>query len=161
GGSARTVAGAGGGTGNTYRGNLEIEVSSRDYGEMPKCPVKITMNIGNPHLAFDFQALLNWGVGLARLEFVINNMIGVHPRAVLEYPDVPADLKREVEHAARGYRDPRAFFVEKLSEGVATIAAAFWPKPVIVRLSAFKSTEYKKLIGGARYEPDAENTTLG
>ena len=160
-GEACTVSCAEGDTGNIYRGILEIEVTSRDYGEMPKCPVKITMNIGNPHLAFDFQALPNWGVGLARLEFVINNMIGVHPRAVLEYPDLPADLKREVEHAARGYRDPRAFFVEKLSEGVATIAAAFWPKPVIVRLSDFKSNEYKKLIGGARYEPDEENPMLG
>src|SRR6266581_3929938 len=156
-----TVSCAEGDTGNIYRGILEIEVTSRDYGEMPKCPVKITMNIGNPHLAFDFQALPNWGVGLARLEFVINNMIGVHPKAALEYPDLPADLKREVEHAARGYRDPRAFFVEKLTEGVATIAAAFWPKPVIVRLSDFKSNEYKKLIGGARYEPDEENPMLG
>ena len=160
-GEACTVSCAEGDTGNIYRGILEIEVTSREHGEMPKCPVKITMNIGNPHLAFDFQALPNWGVGLARLEFVINNMIGVHPRAVLEYPDLPADLKREVEHAARGYRDPRAFFVEKLSEGVATIAAAFWPKPVIVRLSDFKSNEYKKLIGGARYEPDEENPMLG
>ena len=156
-----TVSCAEGDTGKVYRGILEIEVTSRDYGEMPKCPVKITMNIGNPHLAFDFQALPNWGVGLARLEFVINNMIGVHPKAALEYPDLPADLKREVEHAARGYRDPRTFFVEKLTEGVATIAAAFWPKPVIVRLSDFKSNEYKKLIGGARYEPDEENPMLG
>ncbi len=156
-----TVSCAEGDTGKVYRGILEIEVTSRDYGEMPKCPVKITMNIGNPHLAFDFQALPNWGVGLARLEFVINNMIGVHPKAALEYPDLPADLKREVEHAARGYRDPRTFFVEKLTEGIATIAAAFWPKPVIVRLSDFKSNEYKKLIGGARYEPDEENPMLG
>jgi len=156
-----TVSCAEGDTGKVYRGILEIEVTSREYGEMPKCPVKITMNIGNPHLAFDFQALPNWGVGLARLEFVINNMIGVHPKAALEYPDLPADLKREVEHAARGYRDPRTFFVEKLTEGVATIAAAFWPKPVIVRLSDFKSNEYKKLIGGARYEPDEENPMLG
>ncbi len=156
-----TVSCAEGDTGNIYRGILEVEVTSRDYGEMPKCPVKITMNIGNPQLAFDFQALPNWGVGLARLEFVINNMIGVHPKAVLEYPDLTAELKREVEHAARGYRDPRAFFVEKLTEGVATIAAAFWPKPVIVRLSDFKSNEYKKLIGGARYEPDEENPMLG
>ena len=160
-GEACTVSCAEGDTGNIYRGILEIEVTSRDHGEMPKCPVKITMNIGNPHLAFDFQGLPNWGVGLARLEFVINNMIGVHPRAVLGYPDLPAELKREVEHAARGYRDPRAFFVEKLTEGVATIAAAFWPKPVIVRLSDFKSNEYKKLIGGARYEPDEENPMLG
>src|SRR5216684_6965922 len=160
-GEACTVSCAEGDTGNIYRGILEIEITSRDYGEMPKCPVKITMNIGNPHLAFDFQALPNWGVGLARLEFVINNMIGVHPKAVLEYPDLPAELKRQVEHAARGYKDPRAFFVEKLTEGVATIAAAFWPKPVIVRLSDFKSNEYKKLIGGARYEPDEENPMLG
>jgi len=160
-GEACTVSCAEGDTGNIYRGILEIEVTSRDHGELPKCPVKITMNIGNPNLAFDFQALPNWGVGLARLEFVINNMIGVHPRAVLEYPDLPAELKRQVEHAARGYRDPRAFFVEKLTEGVATIAAAFWPKPVIVRLSDFKSNEYKKLIGGARYEPDEENPMLG
>jgi pyruvate,water dikinase len=123
--------------------------------------VKITMNIGNPNLAFDFQALPNWGVGLARLEFVINNMIGVHPKAVLEYPNLPGDLKRGVEQAARGYRNPRAFFVEKMIEGVATIAAAFWPKPVIVRLSDFKSNEYKKLIGGGRYEPDEENPMLG
>jgi len=160
-GEACTVSCAEGDTGNIYRGILEIEVTSREYGEMPKCPVKITMNIGNPHLAFDFQALPNWGVGLARLEFVINNMIGVHPKAALEYPDLPADLKRDVEHAARGYRDPRSFFVEKMTEGVATIAAAFWPKPVIVRLSDFKSNEYKKLIGGARYEPDEENPMLG
>ena len=160
-GESCTVSCAEGDTGNIYRGILEIEVSSREYGEMPKCPVKITMNIGNPHLAFDFQALPNWGVGLARLEFVINNMIGVHPKAALEYPDLPADLKREVEHAARGYRDPRSFFVEKMTEGIATIAAAFWPKPVIVRLSDFKSNEYKKLIGGARYEPDEENPMLG
>ncbi len=160
-GEACTVSCAEGDTGNIYRGILEIEVTSQDHGEMPKCPVKITMNIGNPQLAFDFQALPNWGVGLARLEFVINNMIGVHPKAVIEYPALPADLKGEVERAAYGYRDPRAFFVEKLTEGVATIAAAFWPKPVIVRLSDFKSNEYKKLIGGARYEPDEENPMLG
>jgi pyruvate, water dikinase len=160
-GDACTVSCAEGDTGKVYRGILEVEVTSRDYGEMPKCPVKIAMNIGNPELAFDFQALPNWGVGLARLEFVINNMIGVHPKAVLEYPNLPESLKREVEHAARGYRDPRAFFVEKLTEGVATIAAAFWPKPVIVRLSDFKSNEYKKLVGGARYEPDEENPMLG
>lgn len=160
-GEACTVSCAEGDTGHVYRGILEIEVTSRQLGEMPKCPVKITMNIGNPHLAFDFQSLPNWGVGLARLEFVINNMIGVHPKAVIEYPNLPDGLKREVEHAARGYRDPRAFFVEKLTEGVATIAAAFWPKPVIVRLSDFKSNEYKKLIGGTRYEPDEENPMLG
>jgi pyruvate, water dikinase len=160
-GTACTVSCAEGDTGYVYRGILEIETTSRELGDMPKCPVKITMNIGNPNLAFDFQALPNWGVGLARLEFVINNMIGVHPKAVIDYPGLPADLKREVEVAARGYADPRTFFMEKLTEGVATIAAAFWPKPVIVRLSDFKSNEYKKLIGGARYEPDEENPMLG
>jgi len=160
-GEVYTVSCAEGDTGHIYRGKLDFEVTRRDYGEMPPCPVKITMNIGNPHLAFDFQALPNAGVGLARLEFVINNMIGVHPKAVLDYPSLPADLKTEVERAARGYASPRAFFVEKLTEGVATIAAAFWPKPVIVRLSDFKSNEYKKLVGGSRYEPDEENPMLG
>jgi pyruvate, water dikinase len=156
-----TVSCAEGDTGHVYKGLLEIEVSSQQLGDMPKCPVKITMNIGNPMLAFDFQALPNWGVGLARLEFVINNMIGVHPKAVLEYAKLPSDLKRQVDERARGYRDARAFYVEKLAEGVATIAAAFWPKPVIVRLSDFKSNEYKKLLGGSRYEPDEENPMLG
>ena len=160
-GEAVTVSCAEGDTGNIYRGILEVEVSAQTFGEMPRCPVKITMNIGNPQLAFDFQGLPNAGVGLARLEFVVNNMIGVHPMAVLEYPNLPEELKQEVERAARGYRDPRGFFVDKLAEGVATIAAAFWPKPVIVRLSDFKSNEYKKLIGGARYEPDEENPMLG
>jgi pyruvate, water dikinase len=156
-----TVSCAEGDTGYVYRGMLEVEVSSQQLGDMPKCPVKITMNIGNPQLAFDFQALPNWGVGLARLEFVINNMIGVHPKAVLEYSRLPAELKRQIDERARGYRDARAFYVEKLAEGVATIAAAFWPKPVIVRLSDFKSNEYKKLLGGSRYEPDEENPMLG
>jgi len=160
-GEACTVSCAEGDTGYIYRGILEVEVTSQQLGEMPKCPVKITMNIGNPNLAFDFQSLPNWGVGLARLEFVINNMIGVHPKAVIEYPNLPDGLKSEVEQAARGYRDPRTFFVEKMTEGVSTIAAAFWPKPVIVRLSDFKSNEYRKLIGGTRYEPDEENPMLG
>jgi pyruvate,water dikinase len=119
------------------------------------------MNIGNPQLAFEFSQLPNAGVGLARLEFIINNIIGVHPRACVEYPDLPATLKARVEEAARGYADPKTFFREKVVEGVATIAAAFWPKPVIVRLSDFKSNEYKKLVGGERYEPDEENPMLG
>ncbi|HEY6865154.1 MAG TPA: phosphoenolpyruvate synthase [Burkholderiales bacterium] len=156
-----TVSCAEGDTGHVYRGMLEIEVSSQQLGDMPKCPVKITMNIGNPQLAFDFQALPNWGVGLARLEFVINNMIGVHPKAVLEYAKLPSELKRQIDERARGYTDARSFYVEKLAEGVATIAAAFWPKPVIVRLSDFKSNEYKKLLGGSRYEPDEETPILG
>jgi len=156
-----TVSCAEGDTGNVYDGALPFEVSNKELGEMPKIPVKIAMNVGNPQLAFDFAQLPSAGVGLARLEFVINNEIGVHPRACLEYPDLPADLKAKVEAAARGYRDPKAFFSEKLVEGVATIGAAFWPKPVIVRLSDFKSNEYKKLIGGERYEPDEENPMLG
>ena len=156
-----TVSCAEGDTGNIYGGRLEFEVSSRSFDAMPEIPVKIAMNIGNPQLAFTFSALPNAGVGLARLEFVINNVIGVHPKAVIDYPNLPEKLKAQVEHAARGYADPRSFFVEKLTEGVATIAAAFWPKPVIVRLSDFKSNEYKKLIGGDRYEPDEENPMLG
>jgi pyruvate,water dikinase len=156
-----TVSCAEGDTGNVYAGLLRFEVTMQAVGELPSLPVKICMNVGNPQLAFDHAALPNAGVGLARLEFVINNMIGVHPKAVLDYPDLPGELKRQVEEAARGYASPRAFFVEKLAEGVATIAAAFWPKPVIVRLSDFKSNEYRKLIGGARYEPEEENPMLG
>ncbi|MGA7984261.1 MAG: phosphoenolpyruvate synthase [Burkholderiales bacterium] len=156
-----TVSCAEGDTGSVYDGALPFEVSNKELGEMPKIRVKIAMNVGNPQLAFDFAQLPNAGVGLARLEFVINNEIGVHPRACLEYPNLPADLKAKVETAARGYRDPKTFFSEKLVEGVATIGAAFWPKPVIVRLSDFKSNEYKKLIGGERYEPDEENPMLG
>ena len=140
-------------------GNRESPKSSR--GELPPIPTKIMLNVGNPQLAFDFQSVPNAGVGLARLEFIINNNIGVHPKAILEYPNIDADLKKAVESVARGHASPRAFYVDKLAEGVATIGAAFWPKPVIVRLSDFKSNEYKKLIGGSRYEPDEENPMLG
>jgi pyruvate,water dikinase len=119
------------------------------------------MNVGNPQLAFDFAQMPNAGVGLARLEFIIDNDIGVHPKAVLDYPNIAPELKKAVESVARGHASPRAFYVDKLAEGVATIAAAFWPKPVIVRLSDFKSNEYRKLIGGMRYEPDEENPMLG
>jgi pyruvate,water dikinase len=119
------------------------------------------MNVGNPQLAFDFAQLPNEGVGLARLEFIINNNIGVHPKAILDYPAIDADLKKAVESVARGHASPRAFYVDKVAEGVASIAAAFWPKPVIVRLSDFKSNEYRKLIGGSRYEPEEENPMLG
>jgi len=156
-----TVSCAEGDTGKVYAGRLLFEVTTQAVGEMPRIPVKISMNVGNPQLAFDHAALPNAGVGLARLEFVINNMIGVHPKAVLAYPELPGELKRQVEEAARGYASPRAFFVGKLAEGVATIAAAFWPKPVIVRLSDFNSNEYRKLVGGARYEPEEENPMLG
>ena len=156
-----TVSCAEGDEGKIYDGLLETEVSEVARGALPDIPVKITMNIGNPQLAFDFQSIPNAGVGLARLEFIINNNIGVHPRAILEYPNIDADLKKAVESVARGHASPKAFYVDKLAEGIATIAAAFWPKPVIVRLSDFKSNEYKKLIGGSRYEPDEENPMLG
>ena len=119
------------------------------------------MNVGNPELAFEFAQIPNGGVGLARLEFVINNMIGIHPKAILEINQVPASLRAEILRRSRGYATPKQFFIEKLVEGVATIAAAFYPKPVIVRLSDFKSNEYRKLIGGTRYEPDEENPMLG
>jgi len=160
-GQAVTVSCAEGDTGSVFEGLLPFEVSSRERGEMPRIPVKISMNVGNPQLAFEFAQLPNAGVGLARLEFIINNEIGVHPRACLEYDKLEAALKRKVAEAARGYPDPRTFFIEKMVEGVATIAAAFWPKPVIVRLSDFKSNEYRKLLGGERYEPDEENPMLG
>jgi pyruvate,water dikinase len=156
-----TVSCAEGDTGNIYEGLIPFEVSSRSRGEMPRIPVKITMNVGNPELAFEFAQLPNAGVGLARLEFIINNEIGVHPRACLEYPDLPAPLKKKLEEKSRGYASPRDFFREKMVEGVATIAAAFWPKQVIVRLSDFKSNEYRKLLGGERYEPEEENPMLG
>jgi pyruvate,water dikinase len=156
-----TVSCAEGDTGFIYDGLLETEVTEVQRGEMPAIPVKISMNIGNPQLAFDFCQLPNEGVGLARLEFIINNNIGVHPKAILDYPNVDADLKKAVESVARGHASPRAFYVDKVAEGVATIAAAFWPKPVIVRLSDFKSNEYRKLIGGSRYEPEEENPMLG
>ena len=160
-GAVVTVSCAEGDEGHIYDGLIETEVTEVSRGVLPEIPVKITMNIGNPQLAFDFCQIPNSGVGLARLEFIINNYIGVHPRAVLEYPNIDADLKRAVESVARGYASPRAFYEDKLVEGVATIAAAFYPKSVIVRLSDFKSNEYKKLIGGSRYEPDEENPMLG
>jgi len=156
-----TVSCAQGDTGFIYDGLLETEVTEIDTGHMPELPVKIMMNVGNPTLAFEFGQLPNAGVGLARLEFIINNNIGIHPKAILDYPNVDPELKKAVESVARGHDTPRAFYVERLAEGVATIAAAFWPKPVIVRLSDFKSNEYRKLIGGARYEPEEENPMLG
>ncbi|TBO32441.1 phosphoenolpyruvate synthase [Aquabacterium lacunae] len=156
-----TVACSEGDTGYIYDGLLETEITEVTRGEMPHIGVKIMMNVGNPQLAFDFAQMPNGGVGLARLEFIINNNIGVHPKAILDYPHIDNDLKKAVESVARGHASPRAFYVDKLAEGVATIAAAFYPKPVIVRLSDFKSNEYKKLIGGSRYEPEEENPMLG
>jgi len=156
-----TVSCAEGDTGTIYDGLLETEVTEVQRGDMPPIDIKITMNVGNPQLAFDFCQIPNHGVGLARLEFIINNNIGVHPKAILDYPNVDADLKKAVESVARGHASPRAFYVDKVAEGIATIGAAFWPKPVIVRLSDFKSNEYRKLIGGSRYEPEEENPMLG
>ncbi|MEG0201434.1 MAG: phosphoenolpyruvate synthase, partial [Comamonas sp.] len=156
-----TVSCAEGDTGKIYDGLIETEVTEVKRGEMPAIKTKIMMNVGNPQLAFDFAQLPNEGVGLARLEFIINNNIGVHPKAILDYPAVAPDLKKAVESVARGHASPRAFYVDKVAEGVATIAAAFWPKPVIVRMSDFKSNEYRKLIGGSRYEPEEENPMLG
>ncbi|WP_029045866.1 phosphoenolpyruvate synthase [Cupriavidus sp. amp6] len=156
-----TVSCAEGDEGRIYDGLLETEVTEVQRGEMPEIDVKLMMNVGNPQLAFDFAQIPNCGVGLARLEFIINNNIGVHPKAILDYPQVDADLKKAVESVARGHASPRAFYVDKLAEGIATIGAAFYPKSVIVRLSDFKSNEYKKLIGGSRYEPDEENPMLG
>jgi pyruvate,water dikinase len=156
-----TVSCAEGDTGFIYDGLLETEVSEVERGTMPKISTKIMMNVGNPQLAFDFAQLPNDGVGLARLEFIINNNIGIHPKAILDYPNVDMDLKKAVESVARGHASPKAFYVDKVAEGVATIAAAFWPKTVIVRLSDFKSNEYRKLIGGSRYEPEEENPMLG
>ncbi len=156
-----TVSCAEGDTGFVYDGLIETEVIEVERGSLPEIKTKIMMNIGNPALAFDFARLPNAGVGLARLEFIINNNVGVHPRAILDYPNVDGELKNAIESVARGHASPRAFYVDKVAEGVATIAAAFWPKPVIVRLSDFKSNEYRKLIGGSRYEPEEENPMLG
>jgi pyruvate,water dikinase len=156
-----TVSCAEGDTGYIYDGVLEHEVHELLLDKLPKPPVKIMMNVGNPERAFDFQWLPNEGIGLARLEFVINRQIGVHPKALLNYPRLPDDIRKEVETRSAGYADPVTFYVDKLVEGIATLAAAFWPKPVIVRLSDFKSNEYANLIGGKLYEPVEENPMLG
>ncbi|MCB1955140.1 MAG: phosphoenolpyruvate synthase [Rhodocyclaceae bacterium] len=160
-GDSVTVSCAEGDTGYVYRGKLDYEVTTTDMGNLPDIPVKIMMNVGNPELAFEFAQIPNGGVGLARLEFVINNMIGIHPKAILELDQVPASLRSEIMRRSRGYLTPKQFFIEKIVEGVATIAAAFYPHPVIVRLSDFKSNEYRKLLGGEIYEPEEENPMLG
>ncbi|MGL5631356.1 MAG: phosphoenolpyruvate synthase [Azovibrio sp.] len=156
-----TASCAEGDTGHIYRGRLDFEVLSRDITTMPDIPLKVMMNVGNPELAFEFSQLPNDGVGLARVEFVINNVIGIHPKAILDIDRLPTSKREEIQRRARGYSSPTNFFMEKLAEGVATIAAAFWPKPVIVRLSDFKSNEYRKLLGGELYEPEEENPMLG
>ncbi len=156
-----TVSCAEGDTGHVYAGLLPVEVQEIRLDRMPASPTKIMMNVGNPELAFEFQRLPNEGVGLARLEFIINRNVGIHPKALLELDTQPGDLKREIEQRIAGYASPTEFYVQKIVEGVATIAAAFFPKKVIVRLSDFKSNEYSNLLGGDRYEPHEENPMLG
>ncbi|AYN95069.1 phosphoenolpyruvate synthase [Pseudomonas sp. LTJR-52] len=156
-----TVSCAEGDAGLIYEGELSFDVRQSSVDAMPDLPFKIMMNVGNPDRAFDFAQLPNAGVGLARLEFIINRMIGVHPKALLNYESLPLDIKENVDKRTAGYSDPVGFYVEKLVEGVSTLAAAFWPKKVIVRLSDFKSNEYANLIGGKLYEPEEENPMLG
>lgn len=156
-----TVSCAEGDTGLIYEGALDFELRENTVESMPAIPFKIMMNVGNPDRAFDFQSLPNEGVGLARLEFIINRMIGVHPKALLNYNNLPRDIRQTVEKRFSGYNSPVEFYIEKLVEGISTLAAAFAPKKVIVRLSDFKSNEYANLIGGTLYEPDEENPMLG
>ncbi len=156
-----TVSCAEGDEGFVYEGNLEFEQTQIELDSLPDIPVKIMMNVGNPDRAFDFANIPNHGVGLARLEFIINRMIGVHPQALLDYEKLDEDTRAAVNEQMAGYDDPVGFFVDKLAEGVATIAAAFAPEPVIVRMSDFKSNEYANLIGGRLYEPEEENPMLG
>ena len=156
-----TVSCAEGDTGFIFEGELGFDVKQNSVDAMPDLPFKIMMNVGNPDRAFDFAQLPNAGVGLARLEFIINRMIGVHPKALLNYASLPPELKDSVDKRIAGYDDPVGFYVEKLVEGISTLAAAFWPKKVIVRLSDFKSNEYANLIGGKLYEPEEENPMLG
>jgi pyruvate,water dikinase len=156
-----TASCAEGDTGFVYRGKLPFEITQQDEGALPPLPVKLMLNVGNPTLAFEFASLPSAGIGLARLEFVINNLIGIHPKAVLEFKTLSTELQAAVLQRSRGYADPLTFYVDKLTEGISTLAAAFWPKPVIVRLSDFKSNEYRKLLGGELYEPLEENPMLG
>ena len=156
-----TVSCAEGDTGNVYAGKLRFSVEALASEALPEPPVKLMMNVANPERAFEFAQIPNHGIGLARLEFIIARMIGVHPLALLEYASQPADVRAEIDLRTAGYADPVSFYVDKLAEGIATLAAAFWPQPVIVRLSDFKSNEYASLLGGDRYEPKEENPMLG
>ena len=160
-GSEVTVSCAEGDTGFVYQGMLDFEIKAESMSEMPEAPLKIMMNVGNPDRAFDFSRIPNAGVGLARLEFIINRMIGVHPKALLDFDSLDEETREQVERKIAGYADPVTFYVDRLAEGIATIAAAFAPSPVIVRLSDFKSNEYANLIGGRKYEPHEENPMLG
>ncbi|MFQ0974783.1 phosphoenolpyruvate synthase [Vibrio campbellii] len=156
-----TVSCAEGETGYVYQGELEFEIKRSAVDELPLLPTKVMMNVGNPDRAFDFAQIPNEGVGLARLEFIINKMIGIHPKALLNFDAQSDELKAEITERIRGYKDPIDFYVSKLTEGIATIASAFWPKRVIVRMSDFKSNEYSNLVGGKGYEPHEENPMLG
>ncbi len=156
-----TVSCAEGDTGYVYLDVLDFNIDSAEIATMPDLPLKIMMNVGNPDRAFDFACLPNDGVGLARLEFIINRMIGVHPRALLEFDDQPEAVRQEITSLIQGYDSPVEYYIARLTEGISTLAAAFWPKRVIVRLSDFKSNEYANLVGGERYEPDEENPMLG
>lgn len=156
-----TVSCAEGESGFVYRGELEYEITKQTNSALGKAPCKMMMNVGNPDMAFSFAQIPNDGVGLARLEFVINNMVGIHPKAILNFDAMPVEIQTTIKHRARGYENPTQFYIDKVTEGVATIAAAFYPKPVIVRTSDFKSNEYKKLVGGDIYEPDEENPMIG
>ncbi len=156
-----TVACCEGDTGHVYEGKLDIEVIELDAGKMPEIPIKLMMNVGNPELSFNFASIPNYGVGLARLEFIINRQIGIHPKALLEFDTLPHPLKEVIKDKVSGYGSPINFYVDKLAEGIATIAAAFYPKKVIVRLSDFKSNEYSNLIGGKLFEPIEENPMMG
>jgi len=156
-----TVSCAEGETGYVYDGLLKYEIREINLESMPELPFQIMMNVGTPDRAFDFQFLPNHGVGLARLEFIINRSIGIHPKALLQYKQQSDEIRRQIDDRIAGYADPVSFYIEKLSEGISTIAAAFWPKPVIVRMSDFKSNEYRNLLGGERYEPQEENPMLG
>ena len=156
-----TVSCAEGDTGYVYDGIIDFNIDEVSLDKMPEIGTKIMMNVGNPERAFDFAGIPNAGVGLARLEFIINRQIGVHPRALLEYDDQPVDLQRQIDAHIAGYNSPREFYVDRLVEGISTLAAAFHPKPVIVRLSDFKSNEYANLLGGEAYEPEEENPMIG
>ncbi len=156
-----TVSCAEGETGIVYQGKLDFDVEIQEDGELPTPPVKIMMNVGNPDMAFTFAQIPNHGVGLARLEFVINNIIGIHPKAIINYDAMPSDIKEVIDHKSKGYLNPEDYYINKVAEGIATLGSAFYPNPVILRTSDFKSNEYKKLVAGDIYEPDEENPMIG
>jgi pyruvate,water dikinase len=156
-----TVSCAEGETGIVYQGKLDYDIEIQEDGELPSPPVKVMMNVGNPDMAFTFAQIPNHGVGLARLEFVINNIIGIHPKAIINYDAMPSDVKEVIDHKSKGYSNPEDYYISKVAEGVATLGSAFYPNPVILRTSDFKSNEYKKLVAGDIYEPDEENPMIG